>query len=286
MSGTEATGTIATPPPQPPAHDGAGTGHAHFGRLLLAEWTKLRSVRSTYWSLIALIVVFPFFCWLFPYLTVSNWSQASATQKANVYLDPIGTVMGSGLYIGQLAIAVLGVMVTASEYSTGMIRSTLLASPRRVRMLAAKSAVFALLVLVIGEAVSFLGFFIGRATFHSLLTLDLDGAAVRQVVGGGLYLAMLALFSLVLGALIRHVAGAITGIVALLLVISNVISLIPGKAGKYFYSYEPTNAGFAVVERHLPDNFLLSTWEGYAVFAGWTAVLWALAAYLLVRRDA
>ena len=279
---TAASETVLTPP----AVDGAGTGHAHFGRLLLAEWTKLRSVRSTYWSLIALIIAFPFFCWLFPYLTVSNWKQATATQQANLLLDPIGSMMAPGQYIGQLAVAVLGVMVTASEYSTGMIRSTLLASPHRVRMLAAKSVVFGLLILVIGEAVSFAGFFIGRQTFKSLITVNLDSADIRQVFGGGLYLAMLGLFAMVLGSLIRHIAGAITGIVALLLVLSGLISLIPGQIGKYLYTYEPTNAGFVIISKHVPDNFLLSSWEGYGVFAAWTAVLWILAAWLLVRRDA
>jgi hypothetical protein len=263
-----------------------GSGHANFGRLLLAEWTKLRSVRSTYWSLIALILVFPFFCWLFPYLTTVNWSQAGPEQQANVLADPIGTMLGGGQFLGQLAVAVLGVMVTASEYSTGMIRSTLLASPHRVRMLLAKSTVFALVIFVIGEAISFVGFFIGRLTFHQLLTVNLNSGNIRQVVGSGMYLAMLGLFALVLGALIRHVAGAITGIVALLLVISNLIQLIPGRVGKYLYTYEPTNAGFAIIGKRLPDNFLISSWEGYGVFAAWTALLWALAAYLLVRRDA
>lgn len=270
----------------PPAVQGAGTGHAHFGRLLLAEWTKIRSVRSTYWSLIALVVLFLFFSWLFPYLTVSNWKQATPTQRANLLEDPIGSIMSSGLFIGQLAVAVLGVMITASEYSTGMIRSTLLASPHRVRMLAAKSIVFTLLIVVIGEVIAFVGFFIGRQTFKSLLTVNLDSGNVRQVFGVGLYLGMLGLFALVIGALLRHVAGAITGIVALLLVISNLIQLIPGRVGKYLYTYEPTNAGFAIVGKRLPDNFLISSWEGYGVFALWTAALWALAAYLLVRRDA
>jgi ABC-type transport system involved in multi-copper enzyme maturation permease subunit len=263
-----------------------GSGHANFGRLLLAEWTKLRSVRSTYWSLIALILVFPFFCWLIPYLTVSNWQQATPTTQANLLADPVGSILASGQFLGQLAVAVLGVMVTASEYSTGMIRSTLLASPHRVRMLAAKSIVFTLLILVLGEVVAFIGFYIGRQTFKSLLTVDLNSGDVREVFGAGLYLAMLALFSLVLGSLLRHVAGAITGIVALLLVLGNIISLIPGKVGKYLYTYEPTNAGFAVVEKHVPTNFLLSPWEGFGVFALWTAALWILAAWLLERRDA
>jgi ABC-2 type transport system permease protein len=268
------------------APDRSGTGHAHFGRLLLAEWTKLRSVRSTYWSVIVLIVVFPLFCWLFPYLSVHNYSQATPAQQASLVQDPVSTIMGAGLYLGQLAIAVLGVMVTASEYSTGMIRSTLLASPHRVRMLAAKSVVFALLVFVIGEVIAFVGFFIGRQTFKGLLTVNLGGPEIRQVFGVGLYLAMLGLFALVLGALIRHVPGAITGIIALLLVLSQIIALIPGKAGKYLYTYEPTNAGIAIIERHVDTNFLLTAWEGYGVFAAWTATLWILAAWLLVRRDA
>jgi ABC-2 type transport system permease protein len=280
---------MATSSPAVPSvrvSDSSGTGHAHFGRLLLAEWTKLRSVRSTYWSLIAVVVAFSFFSWLFPYLTVSNFSQTSTTNQAAILDDPISLIMGGGRFLSQLAIAVLGVMVTASEYSTGMIRSTLLASPHRVRMLAAKSVVFTLLILVIGEIVSFIGFFIGQQTFKNLLTVNLDGSGLRQVVGGGLYLAMLGLFALVLGALIRHVPGAITGIIALLLVISQVISLIPGKVGKYLYTYEPTNAGSAIIGRHLPTNFLLTAWEGYGVFAAWTVALWILAAWLLVRRDA
>ena len=167
-----------------------------------------------------------------------------------------------------------------------MIRSTLLASPHRVRMLAAKSIVFTLLILVLGEVIAFIGFFIGKQTFKSLLTVDLNSGDIREVFGAGLYLAMLALFAMVIGSLLRHVAGAITGIVALLLVLGNIISLIPGKVGKYLYTYEPTNAGFAVVEKHVPTNFLLSPWEGFGVFAAWTAALWILAAWLLERRDA
>jgi len=265
----------------------AGTGHANFGRLVLAEWTKLRSVRSTYWSLIALLIVALLFSWLIPFLLVHNWDQADPSDKASVLGDPIGAIMGSGMYFGQLAIAVLGVMVTTSEYSTGMIRSTLLASPHRVRMLAAKSVVFTLLSLVIGEIVSFSAFLIGQQTFKSVLTVSLgEGTNLRQVVGGGLYLGMLGLFAMVIGSLLRHTAGAITGVVALLLVVSQVIQLIPGKTGKYLYSYEPTNAGYAIIGRNLPDKFLLTPWEGYAVFAAWTALLWILASWILVRRDA
>jgi ABC-type transport system involved in multi-copper enzyme maturation permease subunit len=264
----------------------AGTGHAHFGRLLLAEWTKLRSVRSTYWSFIILTVVFLVFCWVIPYATTRTFNQDSPADQATLLNDPVGTIIGVGLLLGQLAIAVLGVMVTASEYSTGMIRSTLLATPHRTRTLAAKSVVFAALVFVIAEILAFIGFFIGRLTFKSLLTVNLDGTELRQLLGVGLYLATLGVFSLVLGSLIRHVAGAITLNLGVLLLVSNLIQLIPGKIGKYLYTYEPTTAGSAIVGRHQSTNFLITAWEGYAVFAAWTVVLWILAAWLLARRDA
>lgn len=264
----------------------AGTGHAHFGRLLLAEWTKLRSVRSTYWSLVVLIIVFPVFSWLVPYFTVRNFNQASPSDQATLLSDPVSNMLGFGLGLGELAIAVLGVMVTASEYSTGMIRSTLLASPHRSRMLAAKSVVFAVLVFVIAEIAAFVGFFVGKLTFKSLLTVNLDGPELRQVIGVGLYLAMLGVFSLVLGSLIRHVAGAISLNLGVLLVVSPLIQLIPGKIGDYLFTYEPTTAGEAIVTRHESAHFVITAWEGYAVFAAWTVVLWILAAWLLNRRDA
>lgn len=266
---------------------GTGSGHANFGRLLLSEWTKLRTVRSTYWSLISLVVVFLFFSWLLPFLVVHSWDQTQAADKATILEDPLAVVMNVGMLLGQLGVAVLGVLVTASEYSTGMIRSTLLASPHRMRMLAAKSVVFTVLVLIVGELVAFASFGIGQQTFKSLFSIQLnDDAHMRQVVGVGLYLGMLALFSLVMGSLIRHVAGAICTVIALVLVIGPLLTLIPGKAGRYLYSYEPTNAGYAIFQKDLPDKFLITPWEGYAVFAGWTVVLWILAAWLLARRDA
>ncbi len=265
----------------------AGSGHAHFGRLLLAEWTKLRSVRSTFWSLITLVLVLPFFSWLIPYLVAHNWSQEDPGSRAQIIQDPVSAILGVGLGLGQLGIAVLGVLVMASEYSTGMIRSTLLASPRRVRMLAAKSVVFTLLALVIGEIVSFAAFFLGRQALKSAFTISLSqGTNLRQVVGAGLYLGLLALFAMVIGALIRHPAGAITGVVVLLLLIGNIIQLIPGTVGKYLYTYEPTNAGIAIVSNHVSDKFVLTAWEGFGVFGAWTAALWIFAAWILVRRDA
>src|SRR6202049_4427116 len=125
------------------------SGNVGFGHLLLAEWTKIRSVRSTIWSLILLVVVTLGFTGLFTWLTVLQWNKSDPTQRAQIMADPVSTILGSGLFLGQLTICVLGVLVIAGEYSTGVIRASLLAVPRRIPMLTAKAIVFAALVLVV-----------------------------------------------------------------------------------------------------------------------------------------
>src|SRR5947209_15790520 len=138
-------------------------GHANFGRLLTAEWTKLRTVRSTVWSFAILVVAVIGFTALFTFLTVQQWSQMNAGDQAQIRLDPVPQILGSGLFLGQLAVCVLGVLVATSEYSTGMIRSTLLAAPHRLRMFGAKALVFTIPVFVLGEALSFTSYEIGKA---------------------------------------------------------------------------------------------------------------------------
>jgi ABC-2 type transport system permease protein len=258
-----------------------------FGRLMLAEWTKIRSVRSTVWSLILLIVLDLGFTALLTSLTVSQWKNANPSDRATLVADPTSTILGSGFFLSQLTICVLGVMVVASEYSTGMIRASLLAVPKRLPMLAAKSAVFGLLILVLGIAVSFVSFFIGAAILHSKAPVALgDPGVLRAVVGGGLYLAMLGLFALALGAIIRHTAAGITGVIGFVLVLAPLAALLPGKLGDHIHAYLPSEAGHLVAQARQAPNDLLTPWQGYGVFAIWTAGLLVIAAILLKRRDA
>jgi ABC-2 type transport system permease protein len=265
---------------------GAGTGHANFGRLLTAEWTKLRTVRSTVWSFTALIVAVIGFTALFGFLTVQSWDQMKHADQVQAQLNPVPSILGGGLFLGQLAVCVLGVLVATSEYSTGMIRSTLLASPHRLRMLAAKCVVFTLPVLVVGEALSFISYFLGKAMVSSKIHTSLsDPHVTRAVFGEGLYLAVLGLFALAIGQLIRHTAGSITTVIALVLVVVPLGGLLPGSVGKHVSAYLPTNAGQQIIEIY-PQNQLLTAWQGFGVFGLWTAVLLGLAAWLLVRRDA
>lgn len=261
-------------------------GHANFGRLLIAEWTKLRTVRSTVWSFAILIVTVIGFTALFTWLTVHQWSSLKPDDRLRARLDPVPQILGSGLFLGQLAVCVLGVMVATSEYSTGMIRSTLLASPHRLRTLAAKAVAFLIPVVAVGEGLAFASYALGASilSVHVRTSLS-DPHVTRAVVGEGLYLGMLALFALAIGQLIRHTAGAITTVIALVLVVVPLATLLPGSVGKHVSAYLPTNAGSQIMQIY-PTDPLLTAWQGYGVFALWTALLMTAAAWSLVRRDA
>src|SRR5258708_6266862 len=137
---------------------------AGFGHLMLAEWTKIRSVRSTVWSLIIFIIATLGVTALLTWLTVHQLQNGHAPRRGGDLLaDPVSFILGTGLGFGQLAICVLGALTMTTEYSTGVIRASLLAVPKRLPMLAAKCAVFATLIFAIVEIVSLLSFFIGKA---------------------------------------------------------------------------------------------------------------------------
>jgi ABC-type transport system involved in multi-copper enzyme maturation permease subunit len=270
-----------------PAAASATGRRPRFDRVMISEWTKIRSVRSTVWSLILLVVISLGFTALFTGLTVAQWDQSDRQDQARIIADPTGMILGSGFFFSQLTICVLGVMVIASEYSTGMIRASLLAVPRRLPMFAAKGVVFGLLVLVVGVVVSFGSFFIGAPILHSKAPVALDDPGVlRAVVGGGLYLAMLGLFALAIGAVVRHTAAGITGVIGFVLVLSPLAQLLPGSFGDHVHAYLPSEAGHLIAQARQGPDDLLTPWQGFGVFCLWTAVLLAAAAVLLKRRDA
>ena len=259
-----------------------------FGRLLLSEWTKIRSVRSTIWTLIIFVIVTIGFTTLFTWLTVANWNgPRAATRNATIIADPVSFILGAGLGLGQLAIAVLGALLITTEYSTGVIRASLLAVPKRTPMLAAKAVIFAVLILVLGEIISFSAFFIGSSILHSHVPVSLsDPGVARAVTGSGLYLAVLGLFALAIGALIRHTAGGISTVIGVVFVLPILSGLLPGSWGAHINAYLPVQAGTLIGHAHQQASDLLSPWEGFGVFCLWTAVLLVAAAYLLNRRDA
>jgi ABC-2 type transport system permease protein len=276
------TTSVLAPISLPPATKKAG-----LGGMLRSEWTKLRTVRSTLWSLAAMAGISIGLMSLISWAMMRRWDRFDPQERANISGRPLEIILANPVFVCQLVVAVLGVMVISAEYTTGMIRSTLQAQPRRLTVLVAKIAVFAALMLVVGELLSFAAFFVGRQIIAGHIPVSLsDPGVTRSVIGAGLYMAMLGLFSLAFGAIVRHTAGAITGVLGLILIVSNLTGLLPDSWGRHINAWMPTNAGQLIYEPRLPPDHLLTQWQGFAVFAGWTVLLLAVAAVLLKKRDA
>jgi ABC-2 type transport system permease protein len=268
----------------PTANDRAGI--TRFGNLVGSEWTKLTSVRSTIWALLLLVVLSVSFTGLLIGLIAGQWDTITEQQRQVMMVDPVSQILGAGFQFSQLAICVLGVLVVTSEYTTGTIRASMLAVPRRTPVLAAKAVLFAGVTFVVAEVAAFSSFFLGAAILHSHVPVSLTGPGVlRAVIGAGLYISMLGVFAIAVGTLIRHTAAAITGIIGFVLVLAPLTLLLPGNIGKYVYAYLPTNAGQQIATTGHGADTLLSPWQGFGVFALWTAALLTLATYLLQRRD-
>jgi ABC-2 type transport system permease protein len=262
---------------------------AGFGHILLSEWTKIRSVRSTVWSLVIYVIITLGLSALLCWLTVHAVQTGRAPRRGSELMsDPASFILGTGLAFGQLAIAVLGVLVMTTEYSTGVIRASLLAVPKRLVVLVAKCVVFAALVFVVTEIVSFCSFFIGAAIVHPETVVSLSQPNVtRAVIGTGLYLTVLGLFALAIGGLVRHTAGAIAIVIGAVLVVGPILGLLDSYGwGKHVHDWFPTVAGGYIVTVHQASDQVLSPWQGFAVFCGWTVLLLAIGGYLLRRRDA
>jgi ABC-2 type transport system permease protein len=265
----------------------APTGRAALPGALSSEWTKLRSVRSTVWSLVAMAAIAVGLMSLISWSLIHRWDRLDPEAHATLTQRPLSIILERPIFIAQLVVAVLGVMVISAEYTTGMIRSTLQAQPRRLTVFIAKIAVFAALMLVVGEILSFAAFAVGSRILSSKITVSLhDPGVLRSVAGAGLYLAVLGLFSLAFGAILRHTAGAITAVVGWILILSNLTQLLPDSWGHHINAWMPTNAGGLIMQPHQQPDDLLSAWQGLAVFAGWTVLLLLVAAALLDRRDA
>jgi len=249
--------------------------------VLRSEFCKLRSVRSTYWTLVAAIVFSLGFAAL---EAIFLPGQLSDHDKAT--LDSVRVSLG-GSHLSQIAFGVLGVLVITSEYTTGMIRSTLSAVPRRSLVLAAKATVFAGTVLVIGVAASFAAYFVFQALVSgdSLRSSIGDPGVVRALIGGGLYLAVLGLLGLGLGAIIRATAGAIAALFGLLFVPQILAELLPQSWKATIGRFLPMEAGSQIFSQH-HEAGALGPWAGFAVFCLYAAGALAVGFVVINRRDA
>ena len=189
--------------------------------------------------------------------------------------------------IASLAIAVLGVLCISSEYSSGMIRTSLIAVPKRGRVLAAKSLVFAAVTFVVGEATSFTAFFVGQAliTGHAPHAALGDPGVARAVAGAGLYLTALAVLSVAAGTLLRRPATAITCLIAVLFVLPGIAQALPDSWRNPVTEFWPTQAGGQLTSVYHSAH-ALGPWPGFGVMCLFVAIVYAIAWTLLDRRDA
>jgi ABC-2 type transport system permease protein len=259
-------------------------GAASFMDVVRSEWTKARTVPSTMWTLIVAAVMGIGLGALISAVSADHYAKSSLSNKLT--WDPTSISL-SGFAIAQLAIGVLGILLITSEYSTGAIGSSLAAVPRRGRFLGAKAAVVIVLIFVATEVISFASFFIGQALMsgHAPTATLGDPTVLRALVGGGLVGALLALMGLALGTLIRHAAGAIAVLVAVLFVLPGVAAALPASIEHSVEEFWPTQAGGQVTQVIHTAN-TLSPWAGFGVFLVFVAILSGVAFALLNRRDA
>ena len=264
------------------------TGRVTQMRVAVSEWTKLRTLRSTRYALLAGVAMTIGFAIIPALVNASRWSTMSAADRAGFH--PLETSL-IGVTIAQLAIGVLGVLVISGEYSTGMIRSTFAAVPKRLPVLWAKAGVFGLVTLVLALPSTLIAFFSAQAILrgHSLNGHDIalsfsDPGVARAVIGGALYLTLIGLLGLGLGAILRNTAGGISALAAILFVLPPLTSVLPASWGDTISPYLPSNAGTAIMQTGHPAH-TLAPWTGLGLLAGYTAVAIALAAIQLRRRD-
>lgn len=253
--------------------------------LLRGEWTKIRSVRSTTWSLLAMAVASLALTTIATSLFTARWPHLDAATRTQFRSDTVGLIFQPAASFGQVAVCVLGVLFISSEYSTGMIRSTMLAAPRRTPVLAAKAAVFAALIFAVAELVALPCFFIGSAITGKYASTSITNPTdLRAVVGFGVFMALTGLIALAVGTLVRHPAAGISLVLAWQFVVPAVLSLLPGPLGEHLSGAMPANTVVIMGSGHDADN-VFSPAQGLGLLVAWTVVLMAGAWFSIRRRD-
>jgi ABC-2 type transport system permease protein len=259
-------------------------GRVSLKGLVRSEWTKLRTVRSTMWTLGATVLIGVAASAIAMAVTRAHWITESAAARAA--FDPTEVSLVGAYLGGALLLGVLGILVISGEYATGTIRATLAAEPRRPMVLAAKVLVFTAVSLIIAEVTSFASFLLGQAFLTSPArhaTLSSPGA-LRAVAGTGLFLCVVGLFALGIAAVVRHTAGAIGAYVFVLLVLPVIVSGLPSSLGNQIARLLPLSIGSVMTNNSVPHAF--GPWTEFAILCGYTALALALGTVILVRRDA
>jgi ABC-2 type transport system permease protein len=254
--------------------------------VLRSEWIKLRSLRSTWFSLLATVVLVDAIGTLFSWLHARHM-ETVVGPKGQLSFDATQVSL-RGVFLAQLAIGVLGVLVITGEYATGMIRSSLAAVPRRQPVLLAKALVFGLVTLAVSLPTTLLGFLLGQwaqSGTHAQATLTTPGA-LRAIVGSAVFLTLLGLFAVGLGFLIRNTAGALAALFGIVLVAPLLVNALPEPYAADVAKFLPLNLGARVVATTDYDPSLLGPLVGLGVMALYAVAALLAGAFVLGRRDA
>jgi hypothetical protein len=262
----------------------ADVGRVAFRRVLLSEWTKLRSVRSTKWSLAVgflLTIAFPV---IFALVTRSHWHSMQPHERRDRH--PLDIAL-AGVNVAQLAIAVLGVLLITAEYSTGSIRSTFTAVPRRLPVLWAKLLDYAVVSFVLMVPAVLVSFFASQAILHNISQLQISfthAGVARSVIGGAVYVMLVGIFALAIGAIVRNTAGGIATFAAIFFVLPPLMNVLPLSWNNAITQYLPSEAGRQLFSlQHAAHT--LTPLAGALLFVAYCAAAIGIAAVLLVRRD-
>jgi hypothetical protein len=221
---------------------------------------------------------------LFAAVTASHWAHMSLHDRADRH--PLDIAL-AGVNVAQLAIAVLGVLVITGEYSTGMIRASFTAVPKRLPVLWAKLAVFAAVSFAVTVPAVLIAFYASQAILdrHHILQISLGAPGVlRSVIGGAVYVMLVGVFALAIGAIVRNTAGGIAVFAAIFFVIPPLMNILPTSWNNAISQYLPSEAGRQLFSLHHTSHNLHVV-PGGLLFFGYCALTVAIAAALLVRRD-
>lgn len=254
-------------------------GPVTLRRVIRSEWIKLRSLRSTVVVSALTVLIMVALGLLIPYFA---WRNAAPIERA--HFDAIDRSL-SGWHLAVLTVGILGVLVITGEYTTGMIRATLGAVPRRLPVLWAKAAVFAPVTFVLALASSFAAFLGGQALISPNGASLGSPGALRAVFGVALVLTLMGLLGLALGFLTRNTAGGIAAVVVLIFVVEAIGNVLPSSWQPKVLPYLPLQAGQALFLLRREQN-MMHPWPGFAVLCAYVVVGMALAAVALRRRDA
>ncbi|TSB32265.1 ABC transporter permease [Streptomyces benahoarensis] len=255
---------------------------AAVGQVLRSEWTKIRSVRSTVWTLGIAVVVTVALSMLICALAANDFRTMPVRDRLTFDATNISF---AGMGLGQLAMIVFGVLVVSNEYSTGMIRSSLAAVPQRGTFLFCKLTVATALVFVVGLATGFLAFFAGQAMLGDHRAHLGDPGVLRAVFGAGLYMTMIALFSMAVATMLRSPMLSLGILMPFFFLVSNILGNVSAtrKIGRYL----PDQAGRKVMQVVPRDTDVpYGPWGGFGIMAAWTAAALICGYVLLKRRDA